>query len=211
MEAFRLPELPGVGQSLQETAFQRVPAARAQLVRFVASTPKAAEELHQPLLLAVCFGFRLDCLQAPLVRSALRATIGPRPDATPRALTAGLLFSRSFFNRLDWHSHSRPPRFNSPIVPLMGTGSIPFATDQESFSFLGAGVRRPVAHVAGVGLLALLHNRLPACEGPNSRRTWLPLVYPICTRSDAPVRVYCLPMWAAWAWALGKSRPVELG
>ena len=32
----------------------------AQLVRFVASIPKAAEELRQPLLLAVCFGFRLD-------------------------------------------------------------------------------------------------------------------------------------------------------
>ena len=82
--------------------------------------PKAAEELRQPLWLAVSLGFRLDCLQAPLVRSALRATIGSRPDATPRALTAGLFFSRSFFSRLDWHSHSRPPRFTSPIVPLMG-------------------------------------------------------------------------------------------
>ena len=69
----------------------------------------------------MCLGFCLDCLQAPLVRSALRATIGPRPDATPRALTAGLFFSRSFFNRLDWHSHSRPPRFASPIVALMSS------------------------------------------------------------------------------------------
>ena len=79
--------------------------ANAVLGRAVASTPKAAEELHQPLLLAVWFGFRFDCLQAQPVRSALRATIGPRPDAAPRALTAGLFVSRSFFNRLDWHSH----------------------------------------------------------------------------------------------------------
>jgi hypothetical protein len=120
LAAFWLPELPGVGQSLQETAFQRVPPARAQLVRLLASTPKAMEELRQPLWLAVYFGFRLDCLQAPLVRSALRATIGSRPDARPRALTAGLFFSRRFFNRLGWHSHSRPPRFAGPIVPLMG-------------------------------------------------------------------------------------------
>jgi hypothetical protein len=49
-----------------KAAFQRVPAA-AQLVRFVASIPKAAEDLRQPLLLAVCFGFHLDCLQAPLL------------------------------------------------------------------------------------------------------------------------------------------------
>jgi hypothetical protein len=94
---------------------------RAPFVRLVASAPRAAEELRQPLLLAVCFGFRLDCLEAPLVHSALRATIGPRPDAAPRALTAGLFFSRSFFNRLDWHSHSRPPRFASPIVALMSS------------------------------------------------------------------------------------------
>ena len=107
--------------SLRKTAFQRVPAARAQLVRLVASTPKAAEELHQPLLLAVWFGFRFDCLQAQPVRSALRATIGPRPDAAPRALTAGLFFSRSFFNRLGWHPHSRPPRFASPIVAPMSS------------------------------------------------------------------------------------------
>ena len=79
--------------------------ANAVLGRAVASVPKAAEELHQPLLLAVWFGFRFDCLQAQPVRSALRATIGPRPDAAPRALTAGLFVSRSFFNRLDWHSH----------------------------------------------------------------------------------------------------------
>ena len=93
----------------------------AQLVRFVASIPKAAEELRQPLLLAVCFGFHLDCLQAPFVRSALRATIGPKPDAAPRVLTADLFFSRNFFNRLDWHRHSRPPRFASPIVTLMNS------------------------------------------------------------------------------------------
>ena len=110
-----------MGQSLQKTPFQCLPAASAQLVRLLASTPESrAEELRQPLWLAVSFGLRLDCLQAPLVRSALRATIGSRPDATPRALTAGLFFSRSFFNRLDWHSHPRPPRFASPIVPLMG-------------------------------------------------------------------------------------------
>ena len=82
---------------------------------------KVLGNLRQPLLLAVCFGLRLDCLQAALVRTALRATIGPIPDATPRALTAGLFFSRSFFNRLDGHFHSRPPRFTSPIVPLMGS------------------------------------------------------------------------------------------
>jgi hypothetical protein len=98
-----------------------------QLFCFAASSqnvghvPKAAEELRQPLLLAMCLGFRLDCLQAHFVRSALRATIGPRPDAAPRALTAGLFSSRSFFNRLDWHSHSRPPRFASPIVALMSS------------------------------------------------------------------------------------------
>jgi hypothetical protein len=87
----------------------------------VASAPKAAEELREPLLLAVRFGFRLDCLHAPLVPSALRAPISPRPDAAPRALTAGLFFSRTFFNRLDWHSHSRPPRFDSPIVALISS------------------------------------------------------------------------------------------
>jgi len=108
------------GQSPQRPHFN---ASRppAQLVRFVASIPKAAEELRQPLLLAVCFGFRLDCLQAPFVRSALWATIGPRPEAAPRALTADLFFSRNFFNRLDWHRHSRPPRFASPIVALMNS------------------------------------------------------------------------------------------
>jgi hypothetical protein len=87
----------------------------------VPETPKAAEELRQPLLLAVCFGFRLDCFQAPLVRSALRATIGPRPAAASGALTAGLSFTRSFFSRLDQHSHPQPPRFASPIVALMSS------------------------------------------------------------------------------------------
>jgi hypothetical protein len=85
------------------------------------SRPESSAGLRQPLLLAMCLGFRLDCLQAPLVRSALRATISPRPDAAPRALTAGLFFSRSFFNRLDWHSHSQPPRFASPIVALISS------------------------------------------------------------------------------------------
>jgi hypothetical protein len=97
----------------------------AAAARIVCHVPKAAEELRQPLLLAMCLGFRLDCLQAPLVRSALRATIGPRPDAATRALTAGLFFSRSFFNRLDWHSHSQPPRFASPIVALKSSRSNP--------------------------------------------------------------------------------------
>ncbi len=107
--------LGGAGHSLQKPHFNasRQPPARQH--------PRSREELRQPLLLAMCLGFRLDCLQAPPVRSALRATIGPRPDAAPRALTAGLFFSRSFFNRLDWHSHSRPPRFASPIVALMSS------------------------------------------------------------------------------------------
>ena len=102
-----------------------------QLFCFAASSrnvghfPKAPEQICQLLLLVMCLGFRLDCLQAPFVRSALRATIGPRPDAASRALTAGLCFSRSFFNRLDWHSHSRPPRFASPIVALKSSRSNP--------------------------------------------------------------------------------------
>jgi hypothetical protein len=125
LNAMLTGELAGVAAarpaSLRKGAVQHVPPARALLVRFVASTPKAAEELRQPLMLTVCFGLRLDCIQAPLVRTALRATIGPRPDATPRALTAGLFFSRNFFSRLDWHSHSRPPRFASPIVALMNS------------------------------------------------------------------------------------------
>src|SRR5260370_42618436 len=101
----------------RKAAFQGIPPPPARQAR--RQYPKAAEGLRQTLLLAMCLGSRLDCFQAPLVRSALRATIGPRPDAAPRALTAGLSFSRSFFNRLDWHSHSRPPRFASPIVALM--------------------------------------------------------------------------------------------
>ena len=105
----------------------------------IASVPKAAEELHQPLLLAVWFGFRFDCLQAQPVRSALRATIGPRPDAAPRALTAGLFVSRSFFNRLDWHSH-----FSATSVRQShrGTDEQPdqsrLVTDQERSSPPGA-------------------------------------------------------------------------
>jgi hypothetical protein len=92
------------------------PAATRQARR---QHPKAAKGLRRTLLLAMCLGFRLDCFQAPLLRSALRATIGPRPDAAPRALTAGLSFSWSVFNRLDQHSDPQPPRFASPIVALM--------------------------------------------------------------------------------------------
>ena len=77
--------------------------------------------LRHPILLVVCFGSRLRRLKAPLVRSTLRATIDPRPYTAPRALTAGLFFSPSFFNRLDWHSHSRPPRFACLIVALMNS------------------------------------------------------------------------------------------
>ena len=37
-----------------------------------------------------------------------------------------------------------------------------------------------------------------------------PFGYPICTRSDAPVRVYCLPMWAAWVFEQALTLPVSL-
>jgi hypothetical protein len=83
----------------------------------------------------VCFEFRLDCLQAPLVRSTLRATIGQRPVAAPRALAAGLFLSGSFFNLLDWHSHSRPTSIRHSH---RGTDEQPdqsrLVIDQERFS-----------------------------------------------------------------------------
>jgi hypothetical protein len=116
-----------VAGQARKTAFQRIRPPPIRQAR--RQHPKAAERLRQTLL---CLGFRLDCFQAPLVRSALRATIGPRPDAAPRALTAGLSFSRSFFNRLDQHSHPQPPRLASPIVTLMGSRINPvFVTDRR--------------------------------------------------------------------------------
>ena len=69
---------------------------------------------------------------------------GSRPDATPRALTAGLLFSWSFFNRLGWHSHSWPPRFAGPMVPLMGNRVNPvcYGSGEGFFSWgMGSGTR----------------------------------------------------------------------